>query len=120
LTVSKTSAVYSDPFNGTDSPKAIPGAVVTYTITVTNPAGSTATVSSVSIADTLDGNLEFKTQFNDGTDCGADKGIVVAGTCNTNAADADNANYDAGSVNVTGLSLAPNETKVIKFQVTVL
>ena len=36
LAVAKTSLVISDPFNGVSSPKAIPGATMGYTITVTN------------------------------------------------------------------------------------
>ena len=36
LTVLKASTVFSDPFNGQVNPKRIPGALVTYTIQVTN------------------------------------------------------------------------------------
>lgn len=129
LEVSKTSAVYSDPINGTTGAKAIPGAVVTYTITITNPAASTATASSVSISDSLNGeigagHLAFQTLYDDGsTICAAGQGIVVDGVCKTNASAADD-NVDwnvtaANTVTVTGLSLAPNTSKVIKFQVTI-
>jgi len=48
LTVLKSSSVYSDPVNGITAPKAIPGAVVVYTITTTNfGAGSPDTDSMV-------------------------------------------------------------------------
>lgn len=123
--ITKSSAVYSDPVNGTTSPKAIPDAVVTYTITVTNPGASTATVSSVSIADSLDseitgGSLAFNTQFGDGTDtCAAGEGIVVDNVCLTNAVDADAADFTTNIVNVAGANLAPGASTVIKFQVTV-
>ena len=43
LSVAKTSTVISDPFNITTNPKAIPGAVVQYAITVTNTGASAAT-----------------------------------------------------------------------------
>ena len=36
LTIAKSVIVHSDPFNATGSPKAIPGALMTYTITVLN------------------------------------------------------------------------------------
>ena len=36
LTVTKTSTVISDPFNGTTVPKRIPGAVIEYCVTVEN------------------------------------------------------------------------------------
>ena len=41
LTVVKTSTVISDPSNGTDKPKRIPGAIVQYKITVENASTST-------------------------------------------------------------------------------
>lgn len=125
--VSKSSVVYSDPVNGIGAgAKAIPGAIVTYTITITNPAASTATVSGVSIADNLNneiaviGSLAFNTQFDDGTDtCAADEGIVVDNTCLTNTADLDAADFTANVVNVAGANLAPGASTIIKFQVTV-
>jgi len=68
LSVSKSSAVISDPFNGTTNPLAIPGAVVEYTITISN-AASTATATSVAITDSLNAEivatrLAFNTQYN--------------------------------------------------------
>lgn len=51
LGVAKTSTVFSDPFNGTTNPKAIPGAVMEYAIELTNSGGANAT--GVVITDTL-------------------------------------------------------------------
>lgn len=129
LTVTKSSAVYSDPVNGIGpGAKAIPGAIVTYTITITNPPASTATASSVSISDSLDaqitaGNVAFNTLFDDGTACVAGQGIVVDGVCKTNASAVDdNVDWNVtnpNTITVTGLSLAPNTSKTIKFQVTI-
>lgn len=132
LTVTKTSSVYSD-VTGTTNPKAIPGAVVTYTITVSNPAGG-ATASSISITDNLTtevtgpnphlvfGNTPV-TFFKDAANtCAAGQGIVVGGVCKTNAGDADGADWSVtggNTVTVTGLSLAPGANTTIKFQVTV-
>ena len=137
LTVTKASAVYSDPINGVSAnAKAIPGAVVTYTITIANAAGG-ATATSASIADSLNAeitsvppHLAFATQFTDGTNaCAAGSGVVVAGggeiaggVCKTNAIDVQaitNAEFTANVVNVTGLSIAGGATATIKFQVIV-
>jgi hypothetical protein len=134
LTVTKTSAVYSDPVNSTTNPKAIPGAVMTYTITIANAAGA-ATASSVSISDSLAAeitatHLVFNTQFNDGTGVGcntAGYGIAVdpntgTYTCKTNALDGDGADWNgtaANTVTVTGLSIAASQTARIKFQAVV-
>jgi len=52
LTVNKTSVPYSDPFNGTTSPKAIPGATIEYAVVVTNSGGTNA-ATGVTITDNL-------------------------------------------------------------------
>ena len=125
ITVSKSSAVYSDPVNGTTSPKAIPGAIVTYTITITNSGNANATVT---VTDSLatqisNGYLAFKTQFNDGVNsCAAGEGIVVDGTCKTNPNDGDNADWNlttANTVTVTNLTVPAGQNKVVKFQVVI-
>lgn len=59
ITVAKTYVVVSDPINGTSSPKAIPGAVIRYTITITN-AGS-ADADNVVLTDAIPGNTLFST-----------------------------------------------------------
>ncbi len=53
ITISKTSVVYSDPINGTTNPKAIPGAVIRYTISITNAAGAGASATLTTISDAL-------------------------------------------------------------------
>jgi hypothetical protein len=52
LTVTKTHAVISDPINGTTNPKAIPGAVIEYTVNITNAAAS-AIAQNVTVSDDL-------------------------------------------------------------------
>jgi len=122
LTILKSAATYSDPFNGTTNPKAIPGAVMTYTITVSNTSGATAT--NVTVSDNLTGMpVTFDPQFNDGvtTTCGATQGIVVGGVCKSNAVDGDNADYGtpASTVLVSGLTVTAGTSVDIKFQVTI-
>lgn len=57
INVSKSSAVVEDPFNGTDNPKAIPGATVLYCIAVENAGASNAT--NVRIADGIPANTTY-------------------------------------------------------------
>lgn len=57
IAVSKTSAVYSDPINGTSNPKAIPGAVVRYTVSIANTGAASANLTTIS--DTLDNALRI-------------------------------------------------------------
>jgi uncharacterized repeat protein (TIGR01451 family) len=59
LTVTKTAAVISDPFNGTGADrKAIPGAVIEYTVVVTNNSTTTA-ASAVTVSDNIPANTTF-------------------------------------------------------------
>lgn len=53
LSVAKYSRVVSDPFSGSTSPRAIPGAVVEYCIVVQNTS-TTVGATSVAVSDTVD------------------------------------------------------------------
>ena len=57
LAVNKSAAVVSDPVNGTTSPYALPGAVVAYTIDVSNTGSTDAT--SVEVTDPIPANTSF-------------------------------------------------------------
>lgn len=135
LTVTKTSTVYSDPVNGTSNPKRIPGAVVTYLITIVNNGAQAASV--LSIDDDLDtlyseiGNtIEFKAQFDDGTalGCAGTEGIAIDNDtgsfgCQSNADDGDFGDWNdttANTVHAEGLSAsASGGTVRLKYQVTI-
>ncbi len=64
LTIAKSSALVSDPVNGTVNPKSIPGAIVAYTLTVANTGPSTVDTNSVLIIDTLPSQLSVGTAAN--------------------------------------------------------
>jgi uncharacterized repeat protein (TIGR01451 family) len=67
LSVAKTSTVVSDPFNLTTNPKAIPQAIVEYSVVVTNTGATPA--ASVSIRDPLPANTTFvQGQYTSATD----------------------------------------------------
>ena len=53
ISVSKTSTLICDPFNGNTNPKHIPGAVVQYAISISNAATATATATLSQVVDTL-------------------------------------------------------------------
>jgi uncharacterized repeat protein (TIGR01451 family) len=122
LTVVKSTAVYWDPGSLYVNPKAIPGAILTYTITVTN--GGSAEATLVSIADALAGKpVTFNPQYLNGaagaTTCGATEGILIDGLCSSNADDLDNAKYVGTTVTGDFASIAAAGTAIVKFQVTV-
>lgn len=134
ITVTKNAVIYSDPFNGTTNPKAIPGAVITYTVTVSNAAGGSQ-ATNVTITDIMPGNVTFKTQFDDGAGpvCTATQGIVVdadgsgagARVCKENAGppgDTDGADFNvttANAVTATGLTINAGANATVQFQVTI-
>ncbi|WP_420383962.1 CshA/CshB family fibrillar adhesin-related protein [Novosphingobium sp.] len=61
LTIVKTSALVSDPINGTNTPRSIPGAIVAYTLTVSNSGPSVVDSNTVLIVDTLPTQLSVGT-----------------------------------------------------------
>ncbi len=58
ITVAKSSVVISDGVSVTN-PKAIPGAIIRYTITVSNTGNTTVTANSIIIQDPLPANFTF-------------------------------------------------------------
>jgi uncharacterized repeat protein (TIGR01451 family) len=59
LTHLKTSTLVSDPVNGAVNPKHIPGAVVDYTLLVTNTGEGTADPDSVAVVDPIPANTRL-------------------------------------------------------------
>lgn len=125
LTMAKASVVISDPVNGTTNPKAIPGAVVEYTVTITNNAAATGNATNVSISDSLAAMVGAGyISYNAGT-LNITTPILNGGS---NKALSDIADTDEGQVvgNVvtvgttgTAITLAPGESAVIKYRVTI-
>ena len=70
LTISKTSQVVSDPM-GNALPKAVPGAVVDYTITIANPASNVlTTVNGIVLTEAIPARTELRV---------ADLGLLSSG-----------------------------------------
>jgi hypothetical protein len=59
LALTKSSAPYSDPLNGTTNPKLIPGGVTEYTIVATSPAGYTVSNNTIVLIDATPINAEL-------------------------------------------------------------
>lgn len=60
LRVRKVSEVLSDPLNGTSNPRRIPGAIVRYSVTVTNTGPGTVDGDSLAIVDVLPADTELQ------------------------------------------------------------
>lgn len=123
LTISKTSVIYSDPFNNTTNPKMIPGAVVEYTITVTNGSGpGIQDATNILVRDDLSAeiaNIAFDTDA-----YGSGRGIQVSingggYTTLTNASDGDDGSFASNIVSVGSIDLQPGESADIQFRVVI-
>lgn len=131
ISVDKTSAVISDPINGAAGPgvfpKAIPGATVEYTVTISNAGTATATATNVQVSDSLNAEITAGTVAFDANGYGAAAGIQVtapnlyggAATPLTNAAADDEGEFTANTVSVGSISLAPGESATVRFRVVI-
>lgn len=125
LVISKASSVISDPFNGTTDPKAIPGAVMEYSVTVNNTGAVSAT--SVMITDVLDPNVTLLLgQYNGGaSDVQVTIGTAAPIFCTADAGDADTdgCGLTGGTLEVnpgiTVGTVAADNPAVVLFQVTI-
>jgi len=131
LTITKSSQVVYDPVNCSSySPlvcpgtvRAIPGAVVEYTVAIANSATGTAT--NVTVKDAIPANLTF---LADGYAAG--KGVQVdadnlyggVATALTNVGADDEGDYNVtnpGAVTVTGIQVGNGQTAYAKFRATI-
>ena len=127
LVVTKTYAVIFDPFG---SGKAVPGAVIEYTITLDNTAGAAA-ATDISISDLVDADVTFVDppaayDQGNGENISFDGG---ASYCVADAADAngDGCTFDGTTLTLDGrdqavltaIDVAAGATVTVQFQVTV-
>ncbi len=128
-TVVKSMTVISDPLNNTTNPKAIPGAIVEYTITIANGTGA-STATNIVLTDSLNANITAgRLAFNPNTYAAGQGVQVTAPNINggaaqnlTNVADADAGDFNvtgANTVTVSGITLAAGQSATVKFRVTV-
>ena len=106
LTISKTVALISDPLNSTTNPKAIPGAVMEYTIVVTN-SSTVQDATGVIVGDTIPTTTSFQ-----------------PGSIQLNGGGLPDSNFSAGKVTVNAGTVVKNNgtvngTATVKFRVTI-
>jgi uncharacterized repeat protein (TIGR01451 family) len=127
ITVAKTSLVISDPINLGVNPKAIPGATVEYTVTISNAVAASATATNVQVSDSLNAEITAGTVAFDANGYAAGAGMQVtspnlyagAATALTNVAADDEGTFAANVVTVNGISLAPGESATVRFRVVI-
>lgn len=124
ITVTKTATVLCDPLNGITSPKNIPGAIVQYSIVVSNAAGTGASAILTTVTDTLAATVTHDPGLRapaDAATCIAGAGTsgfkivssvagrTLGGTAGvmTNATDADGAQIAGQGMTVTFANALP-------------
>lgn len=125
ITLTKSSAVISDPVNGTGAGrKRVPGAVVRYTLTVANDAGATATADPVVVTDVVPSATTYVTSsLYESTDTTCN----TSDTALTDTVNTDRGSYDSGTETITfgdtsggtDLVLAPGQSRTYCYDVTV-
>ena len=114
VTVAKNSFVISDPVNGTNNPKAIPGAVIEYCIVVSNAADS-ALATDVVVTDILPVDVSYNSTF----------GIFLSGnaTCASgtrgDTATPPTATITGNEIGATLGNLAESQARSVYFRVTI-
>jgi uncharacterized repeat protein (TIGR01451 family) len=123
ITVTKTSTVISDPFNGAVNPKAIPGAVVEYCIQVSNTGSAAA--SNVIVTDAIPANTTYQAGsiFAGGTVtagvCNADGVAEDDNTTDPDETDPNGGSFAAGTVSTTVTSVGAGTTTTSYYRVTI-
>jgi hypothetical protein len=127
LTIQKTSAVISDPVNLGVNPKSIPGAIVEYTVVISNDPTASASATNVTLSDDLSTEIGLGTVAFETDSYGVGQGIELTPpgggpTPLTNAVDPDQGDFGgtgADTVTVSGITLAAGETATITYRVQV-
>jgi len=110
VTATKGSCVVSDPVNGTNNPKRIPGATVRYTVEVTNNSGADE-ATDVVVTDTLQGDIAY-----------SGNGVIADNACNCITPDASNGGSvtpSGGDVTMDFGTVATNAIECAYFEVTI-
>ncbi len=127
ITVAKSSAVISDPINLGVNPKAIPGAVVEYTVTISNDALASAAATNVQVTDSLNAEIVAGTVVFDANGYAAGAGMEVTSpniaggvaTALTNVTLDDQGDFTANVVTVGGIALNAGESATVRFRVVI-
>jgi len=104
--VTKTSVVTSDPTNGTDNPKRIPGANIEYRIKAINLGN--IRISNAILADTLESDFDWVTDSIEVTSPSINGAL-------TDADDGDNGKFDGSRVEVNCDVLKKDEVCLVTF-----
>lgn len=102
LTLLKSAAAYSDPVNGTTSPKAIPGAAMRYTLLTTNFGAGTADANSLVFVDPIPADTAlYVGNLGQGKPVFFTDGAIASGLAAANVVDSYSSKADCNSYTYT-------------------
>jgi hypothetical protein len=104
LTMIKSSSIVSDPVNGTLNPKLIPGAMVNYTISVTNTGTLAVDANTIFIDDPL----PTTTTYNNGVSLAFANGTTASGLAFNAATDVKYSNSAATPASFAACTYVPS------------
>ena len=113
----KTSVVVWDPINETNNPKAIPGATVQYSITLTNLGATDA--NDVNISDAIPANTTFCDSANSGELCADVTSVNAPAATLTYVAPTTGPALNGSNIEAAFATVKSNETSTITFTVKV-
>lgn len=118
LSVSKTSTIVSDPTNGTTNPAAIPGAVISYCIAISNTG--TATASSVAATDPVPSEMTYVGgSMKSGPTCASASTVEDDNATGADESDPVGASFSGGILTLTASSLAGGDAFAVTFDATI-
>jgi uncharacterized repeat protein (TIGR01451 family) len=108
FSMTKTSVVASDPVSGVTNPKAVPGALIRYTLTLQNITTASAGGDNVIITDLIPADTTY-----------AAGSLTLDAVPLTDAVDADAGSFNGTAISVNLGTIAPGVTHTITFEVVV-
>jgi uncharacterized repeat protein (TIGR01451 family) len=118
LSVSKTSTIVSDPINGTNGPKAVPGAQIRYCVLVTNNGGAVQT--NIAAVDPLPSSVTFVAgSMRSGASCSAATAVEDNDVAGADDSDPFGMSFSSAIVSGTAATLAVGARFAMVFDVTI-
>lgn len=118
LSVTKVSSVLSDPVNNTTNPKAIPGAVLSYCVLISNPGSGTAT--NIAVSDVLPATLAYvAATMRSGINCGTATTVEDDDATGPDESDPIGMAISGVTITASRASMAPSSSFAATFNVIV-
>lgn len=118
LQVEKISTVVNDPINDVSNPKSIPGALVEYCITISNP--NSLAITSISAVDTIPSDSTFQSgSIRSGASCATASTVEDDNNSGSDESDPIGASIATGTITITRATLNATQSFAVTFEATI-